>query len=429
MGTNVVRSLHLSRFAPPMNRMNRKLTDLFLAQLFPLVSSVLMTFATAIILGVSKRGELAIVIASSSLIGALGFLSLQVGIVRAYRMGDLSAERRGSYIAAILAIIVFALGIAIAFLVPNVRVGLFDRPKIIMIACGAGLVIFNLVVLRTRQGLGDSRVYRDASLIVSLIFPILGIPLALATREPMPVVFSWYFALICSSIFALRRIADRSIETPLGDRVPTSEILKTSIVAHIGVAGQQLLHSADMVILGSMASATAVGIYSVAVPIAGLIWMFSEALSLIAFDSGSRRASLAQHHVHRLELMRLNLVFGLIGAIFIGLGSMIFLPLLLPKYSAAVPLVILLLPGVLIQGYARIGLSSILVSGSKRTLVTIGVASMLLSGLYVPFVRAFGATGAAVSSSIIYILQTIVVFLVIRRLMRKGSNEAHAVNY
>jgi O-antigen/teichoic acid export membrane protein len=399
--------------------MNKKLTDLFFAQLFPLVSSVLTTFATATILGVAGRGELALVLAASSLVGALGFLSLQVGIVRAYRMGDLSAPRRGFILAIMVASIVLAIAAGIGFLVPDVQIGLFDAPVILLVGCGGALAIVNLVVMRTRQGIGDSRVYRDAWLIQSIIYPLFGIPVALAFHSPTLVVFCWYLALVSSTIFAYPRGVDRATEASVADRVPASEVFKTSIAAHVGVAGQQLLHSADVVILGLMASANAVGIYSVAVPIAGLIWMFSEMLSLTAFDMGARRASLAQHRTHRFELLRLNLVVGFAGAVLIGLGSIVFIPLLLPEYAKAVPLILILLPGVLIQGFARIGLSSILVTGSKTMLVSIGIASALLSTLYVPFVHAFGATGAAAASSIIYTLQALVVFLIIRKLTKK----------
>jgi len=211
--------------------------------------------------------------------------------------------------------------------------------------------------------------------------------------------------------------------------VPTSEILKTSIAAHIGVSGQQLLLRADVIILGLMASASTVGIYSVAVPIAGLIWVFSEALSLVAFDSGAIRASVAQRRANRFELMRLNLVISLVGSVIIGLCSIFFIPLLLPEYARAVPLILILLPGALIQGYARIGLSSILVTGTKTMLISIGIASALLSALYIPFVHAFGATGAAISSTLIYALQTLVVFLVIRALSKKLEfREAHAAS-
>ncbi|TFB60251.1 hypothetical protein E3N86_09200 [Cryobacterium sp. Hz7] len=400
------------------NPKRRKLADLLLAQIFPLVASMIMTFATAAILGTSGRGVLALVISSAGLVGALGYLSLQVGIVRAFRLGDVSAPKRGFKIAFLIAILVLVLGIVPVMLNPGVRIGLFDGAMIVMVACGGALVIVNLVVLRTYQGLGYSRVFRDAWLIQSVVFPMLGVPVALAFHSPFPVVACWYVALALSTAFALSRRNERREERPGGSHVPRIDILKTSIAAHVGVAGQQLLHSADVVVLGLMVSASAVGVYSIAVPIAGMIWVFSEALSLIAFDSGSRRATAADQRAQRSKLTRLNFIVGVLACVAIGLGSTILIPLLLPKYVAAVPLILILLPGVLIQGYARIGLSSILTSGSKRSLVLIGLTSAALCVLYLPFVGALGATGAAIASSVIYSVQTFVVLVVIRKRMK-----------
>lgn len=387
-----------------------------------------MTFVTAKLLGVSGRGQLALVLSASSLVGALGFLSLQVGIVRAHHMGDSTAPRRGFMLAIVLALVVLASGSGIAFILPELRIGLFDKPTLLMVACGGALTIFNLVVLRTRQGLGDSRVFRDAWLIQSIIFPVLGIPVAIATHSPMLIVLCWFLALASSTTFALCKPVCRLVETP-SIHVSSSEILTTSIAAHVGVMGQQLLHRADVVVLGLMASATTVGIYSIAAPIAGLLWVFSEALSLTAFDAGARRASVAQHRTSRAKLVRLNLVVGLAGAILIGLSSILLIPLLLPEYAPAVPLILILLPGVLIQGYARIGLSSILVSGTKRVVALIGASSALLSLLYIPFVYAHGAAGAAAASSTVYVLQTAVVIFALRRhttrLELREANAAH----
>ena len=337
---------------------NRKVVDLFLSQLVPLLSSMLMTFATATILGVSGRGELALVLSASGLVGALGYMSLQVGIVRAYRMGDMSAPRRGFAIASMSSASILACGVITIIFAPDLRVGLFDAPKIFMIACGGGLLIFNLVILRTRQGLGGSRVFRNASIIQATIFPAFGVPVAIALHSPTMIVLCWYLAIASSTIYALRNPADRAIETPLPEHVPTSEILKSSIAAHIGVSGQQLMFRADIVVLGFMASATSVGIYSVAVPIAGVTWVFSEALSLMSFDAGARRESFAQRRAHRLDLIHLNLLVSFVVAVAIGLSSIFFIPLILPEYTRAIPLILILLPGIVIQGCARIGLSS-----------------------------------------------------------------------
>lgn len=404
-----------SKIAPAEEGRERrvKLIDLLLSQVVPLAASSIMTFATAIILGVAGRGELAIVLAGASLVGAVGFLSLHVGIVRAHRDGDLTAARRGWSIAAVLALITAAAGIAVYAAHPSLDMGLFDRTAILLIACGGALVLFNLVVLRTRQGLGDSKVFRNSWFIQSMLFPVLGIPVAALTHSSTLVVFCWYVALAASTVYGMTADTPR-VRAAAPARGEPKRIVETSLAAHIGTIGQQLLFRGDVVVLGFLASASAVGIYSVAMPIAGLIWVFSEALSLLAFDGGRRHQTPKDLQRSRRRLVKTNFVFGGIGAVIIGLTSWLLIPALLPQYSAAIPLILILLPGVLVQGWARINLSSILTTGSVRAPVIIGVSSAALSLLYIPFVMLGGVVGAAVASTLIYALQTLIVVAVTR---------------
>jgi O-antigen/teichoic acid export membrane protein len=405
-------------------RRRSKLVDLLLSQVVPLAASSLMTLATALILGSAGRGELALVLSGGALLGALGFLSLHVGIVRAYREGDATAPLRGWLIGAMIALTIFAAGWCLFLNAPALQLGLFNRATVLLIALGGGLVLFNLVVLRTRQGLGDSRVFRNSWFLQSILFPVVGIPVALLSHSSYLVALCWYLALAASTIYGMTAKSERGrLGSP--KRVSSGRIVTNSLAAHTGTVGQQLLFRGDVVVLGFLASASSVGIYSIAMPIAGLIWVFSEALSLLAFDSGDRHTSPGKRHRDRRQLVKANFIYGGAGAVVVGLGSWLLLPLFLPQFSAAVPIILILLPGVLIQGWARIGLSSILTTGSVRAPVTIGIFSAGLSVLYIPFVMHWGVVGAAVASTFIYCLQTLVVVAVTHRLNKLPESKEH----
>lgn len=394
-----------------------KLADLLLSQIVPLAASSIMTLATALILGPAGRGELAIVLSGGGLVGAIGFLSLHIGIIRAQRDGDITAVRRGWTIAASGAGTVALAGVCAYFFLPSLSAGLFTQTTVFLVACGGALVLFNLVVLRTRQGLGDSRTFRNSWFLQSLIFPIIGIPVALLTNSAALVACCWYLALIISTAYAMAA-AHSELDVPAGGRVAASRIVTTSLAAHAGTVGQQLLFRGDVVVLGFLVSASSVGVYSIAMPIAGLVWVFSEALSLLAFDSGNRSRTTGDRQLEHRRLVKANFMLGGLGAVVIGLASWLVLPQILPQYSSAVPIILLLLPGVLIQGWARIGLSSVLTTGAVRAPVVIGVASAALSLMYIPFVVSWGILGAAVASTVIYALQTLVVILVMRKLTK-----------
>lgn len=391
-----------------------KFKDLLLAQLFPLLSSVLTTFVTAAVLGVAERGTLSLIVSAASLVGAIAFLSIQVGVVRTYRLGDDTSPRRGVLVVTVIGAGIFIAGTVVALAAPSLKVGQFDAMMIWLVCSGGALATVNLGVLRIRQGLGQSALYRNAWLIQSIVYPLLGIPTAIVTHSAYATVLCWFAALLTSTIFVLaHRVPRRVGERTTGPRASLGRIIGDSAAAHTGVVGQQLMHTADIVVLGFFATASAVGLYSVAVPIAGLIWVVSEALSLLAFDlsGGGTAAEAAQHRAH---LARQNLLFGVVAAVLIGTATYILLPIVLPAYAAAVPLVLLLLPGVVVQGYARITLSSIMAHARHRMLVLIGVVSASLCVIYVPAVIFFGAMGAAAASTIVYTLQTIFVFLIVR---------------
>jgi O-antigen/teichoic acid export membrane protein len=198
--------------------------------------------------------------------------------------------------------------------------------------------------------------------------------------------------------------------------VSTSSLLKTSLSAHLGTSGIQLLYRMDMVVLALFVSRSELGIYSIAVPIASITWVVSEAISLAAFSTFRPEES-PEDRMHRLvALLRLNLVVGAAGSVCVLAVSWVGLDRYLPHYHDAFRLIAILLPGVVVQGGARILYSQITSVGASRAAVTIGLASFALCLLYFPFCARWGATGAALASSLIYILQAIVVVACARRL-------------
>jgi O-antigen/teichoic acid export membrane protein len=141
----------------------------------------------------------------------------------------------------------------------------------------------------------------------------------------------------------------------------------------------------------------------------------SETLSLLAFDRGAGDEPASSRRVQTAYLLRLNLVLGTAGAFGVGVVSWAALPHLLPEFSDAVLLIWLLLPGIVIQGHARIALSSVMTTMPKRTLGLLGGGSALLSVLYVPMVAAYGIVGAAIGSTVLYGIQAAAVSIVVRR--------------
>jgi O-antigen/teichoic acid export membrane protein len=387
--------------------------DLLLSQVFGLGASLLVTFATAELLGPTGRGQLAFISAVATLGGVVVFGSLHVGITHAHKSGDDTALRRGLFLGALASLA--ALIIGVAFII--VELVLSGRsPRIYEMelgTVGAALVCFNLVVLRVRQGLGDARQFRVAWTIQSGVYALTAIPVAFFFRSATAVVFCWYAGLILATAYALRGYF-RTITEPKR-HVSTQEIATTSLAAHIGFTGIQFLYRADVLILAFFVTRSQLGIYSIAAPVAELAWVVSEALSLSAFSHYEANQSADERIKHRGRLIRINVAAGLLGAICIGPAAWLVIPYLLPRYVDAVPLIFILLPGVIVQGAARIAFSTLVSGGARKPAVSVGLISAALCLIYIPFCDRWGVTGAAIASTTIYVTQAIVVFAISRR--------------
>ncbi len=403
------------------------LVDLTLSQAAPLLGGFLVTFGSAAALGPAGRGELAFVISTSTVAGGILFASLHVGTTHAQTAGT-AGLRRGTRLAVAIIGGGVLLGTLVALLLPSdVQVGPVGRLGFGGIVLGTGLVAVNLYVLRSIQGLGQHRAFRNAWAIQSLLYLVLGLPAAILTKSVGLVVAGWFVGLLAATIYGGRTYAAlvRSGPTEPADG---RTVLRSSLVAHVGTVGIQLLYRADVVVLGLFAVAAEVGIYSIAVAVAGLIWVVAEAFGLAAFARGGTESPEALQMRDR-RLVRLNAVLSLAAAVVIGILATTVLDRVLPAYAASVPLLLILLPGVVAQGPARVAFASLLRRPGSRVPVVVGVVSLGLSLVYIPCAARWQATGVAVASTVVYLVQAALVLWLWRRAgAAPTSDDAGAVD-
>lgn len=391
-----------------------ELPDLLLAQAVPLFSGMVVTFFTAQVLGPAGRGSLTFVISTAGLVGCLLQASLHVGAVHGHRRGDARALSVGLAASGALAGAVVALGAAL-LLLPPYRFGQLTPNQTLVIACGAAATALAWYLTRTLQALGRSREYRDVLAMQSLIYVCLAVGAAALWKRPGPVIAVWIAVLLISALAAARRLrpwlpAFTRREGRWG------ELLASSLSAHAGLTGQQLLFRADIVALGLLASPEQVGIYSIAVFLAELVSRIAEALAMAALGEGRTALTPAARRRRRRQLLRLYARLASGVALAVAVCTVLLLPWALPAYSDAVPLVLILLPGVVASGSARIMLSSIIASDARRSSVIAGGVAGALSLVFLPMVSVWQATGAAIASSVLYGAQWIYCRLLVRRL-------------
>lgn len=375
------------------------LADLLLSQAYPILSSLLVTFFTAKLLGPSGRGSLTYFTATFSLGGAVSFLSLHVGAAHVAHEG-----KAGPAAALRLTIWLHALG---AVLVGCATYANFAPTVALFYFFGIFFSALNLVVLRTIQALGDNRHFRRSWAIQSLGYAALALPVALLTRSWQSVLTCWFVSLAFSTFYSLRHFYSLTpgLESP---RPPVLlDVLARSTKSHVGTLGMQFLFSADIVILGAVAPRSEVGIYGIAFTAIGLVWNVAEAFSLKAMQrprGGNVDTPAADGASTDRRLFAVNGLVSVGLAAVICLASWLFIDAFLPEFRASVPLIWILAPGVVIQSPARIALASLQRRAHFKSVMIIGVTASLLALGYIPAARAGGAQGLAVASTTAYFI-------------------------
>jgi O-antigen/teichoic acid export membrane protein len=188
---------------------------------------------------------------------------------------------------------------------------------------------------------------------------------------------------------------------------------------------QYLNYRFDLFILNAYATRADVGIYSLAVSMTTLGWVLPNGLQTVLFPrtasvaaaaaSGEVSADEADESVARAS--RHSVVLAIPTAIVLVLMLVAGVPLLYgAKFHDTSTLGLLLLPGVLAIGFGKVLTAATTGRGyPKYALLTVTLVTPLTLVLYFVLVPAIGATGAAISSTISYVVTTIFSVIYLQR--------------
>lgn len=389
---------------------SKSLRSLIAAQAVAFLASMGTVFLTAYLLGPDGRGRIAFVLASANLMGALGFGSLHVGVVRATGRGCLFAPRHGLDIAMKTAGGMTGLTLLMSLFI-SVFSGSEERAWAVLLAgLGASMVTVNLYLLRTIQAFGDDAGFRMGWFIQSSILVGVGGPVLWLLPAVYPFILVWLAGTAASSIYAWRRRKwpRGQIGKPQG-----RNIVADSLKVHIGAVGTQILTRMPIVALGVFSTSSAVGVYSVAAPVSELTWVISEAFSLLAFRMSALRDAKESDDARVAKIHAAITVF---IALLVAVASFAILPTILPAFENAAPLVAVLLPGVLLQGAARVALSRIAGRGDSKIGARLGILAALSSLVFFPAAAYGDATVVAATASVLFSAQAVLTLFIDRRL-------------
>ena len=179
---------------------------------------------------------------------------------------------------------------------------------------------------------------------------------------------------------------------------------------------QYVNYRLDLFLVSAFASSAAVGVYSVAVSLTALGWILPDALHTVLFPRTASIAHAGAGAAGRKEaedaIMRASR-HSVLLVVPTGLLLVVLLVVVVPvlygsRFSQTVTLGLLLLPGVLALGWAKVLSAATTGLGfPEYALWTAAIVAPITVGMYLALVPPFGATGAALSSTASYLLTTI----------------------
>jgi O-antigen/teichoic acid export membrane protein len=197
---------------------------------------------------------------------------------------------------------------------------------------------------------------------------------------------------------------------------------------------QQVNYRFDIIVLSAFATASAVGIYSVALTLTAIAWILPQGLQTVLFprtaslaeSAGSGEISLDEEDQALARAVRHGVLLTIPTALFVIVLLVVGVPLLYgPKFHETIVLGFILLPGVLVLGEAKILAAAIAGRGKPRYTLYSGLISMPVTlGLYFVLIPLAHARGAAVASTISYLLTSALTYVFFRRVARIGLREA-----
>ncbi len=195
------------------------------------------------------------------------------------------------------------------------------------------------------------------------------------------------------------------------------EVIRYSFPSYLANMTQFLNYRLDIFFVSYFIGIKGVGLYSLAVGIAQLLWLVSGATSQVLFPNVAASTDILIAQQRTARIARLSLWMSIILAVGVALSGNTLLPLVFGiAFDESVPALMWLLPGVTIFSVANV-IGSYLAGIGKPHLnfavALIGlIATIIFDFILIPW---FGIVGAAMASSISYLTTTLAIVVIFAR--------------
>lgn len=407
------------------------------AQLVTIGAAGITSVAIARLLGPSGTGTLALAVTLITLATTLFSLGLRAGIIyRVSRGGWAPADAtRSAQLAAMLlggAGALLGLGFyaltsdtLLAGVTPTMALVTFAALPFALAWLFLGVVALSLERYETYGAILVAQPLAGLALSIGLAaaFGSLGAIVGLAASH---VVGAAVAAIL------VRRHAPRPVHAPDG-RGELRAAVTFGLKAWGSEVLQTLNYRLDLLVLNAFALRADVGVYSVALTITGFAWILPSALQTVLFPRTARldtagepaREGRSEVELAAARGTRHSVLLLAPTALVLALVLVLVVPLLYgPKFDRTVTLGLILIPGTLALGLARVLVA--VTSGRGRPIYSLYgrlIDMPITAALYLLLIPAYGATGAAIGSTISYALTGAISLAFFRRVVHLPLRE------
>jgi O-antigen/teichoic acid export membrane protein len=220
---------------------------------------------------------------------------------------------------------------------------------------------------------------------------------------------------------AMRRRLPRTPAAAGSERGQLRRAIRFGVKGYAANALQMVNYRLDLFILAAVASAADVGHYAIAVAVTTVMWLLPTALSDVLFPriaalSARPEGEEVRAFVEAKSFRHTVLIVAATSLVLALALLLLVVPVYGPRFRAAVDLGLILLPGVALIGLTGTLSATFVGRGHPGySLAVTAIVTPLTIALYIVFIPALHASGAALASSISYAATFLLVALFYRR--------------
>lgn len=373
------------------------------AQVIVLACSFITSILVARALGPTGKGQLTIIQQVPSLI--LVFISFGIAAANTYHVG--TGKQRVPTVLGNSIVVGLTLGVLampLSVILTNGRAAVVsDLPLIatLIAATTLPLALVASFITAINTGLGEIRQISLGQILGSIGSLLLIIAMFLAGRlDVIAATAAAFLALIVAlawNAFVVRKHTDH-IRVDLRAMMSSA---RYSLKAYLGNLAGYLNYRQDVILVGYLAGAASVGVYSIAVTFAELVWYIPNSIATALFaKSMASDALTSAEFTARTSRIATSLMMAVAIAGVIAMRPIIGL-LYSQEFTPAYGAFVLLLPGVLLTGIGKIVSGHLVAQGKlyPAASVTATLMNLVLNAILIPWL---GFKGAALASSFSY---------------------------